>query len=138
MTSQRALKQIRIATALLAFTLAATPAFAVNKDMVQLQTQVRDLQEAVAHMQQANDERMGVMKDLVQQSADSVNRMSLNIDALQKQLQNRQQNQPQNRQQQNPQQQRPQQGSRPQGRPPQGRGPQQGRPQQRPPQQKKP
>ena len=90
MTSQRALKQIRIATALLAFTLAATPAFAVNKDMVQLQTQVRDLQEAVAHMQQANDERMGVLKDLVQQTADSVNKMSLSVEGLQQRMNSQQ------------------------------------------------
>jgi tol-pal system protein YbgF len=71
----------------------ASPAFAVSKEIVQLQTQVQQLQDAVARLQQSNDERMGVMKDLVQQSADSVNRMSLNVDALQKQLQNRQQNQ---------------------------------------------
>jgi tol-pal system protein YbgF len=71
----------------------ASPAFAVSKEIVQLQTQVQQLQDAVARLQQSNDERMGVMKDLVQQSADSVNRMSLNIDTLQKQLQNRQQNQ---------------------------------------------
>ncbi|WP_334267453.1 tetratricopeptide repeat protein [Edaphobacter sp. HDX4] len=73
--------------------LPASPAFAVSKEIVQLQTQVQQLQDAVARLQQSNDERMGVMKDLVQQSADSVNRMSLNIDSLQKQLQNRQQNQ---------------------------------------------
>lgn len=73
--------------------LPSSPAFAVSKEIVQLQTQVQQLQDAVARLQQSNDERMGVMKDLVQQSADSVNRMSLNIDALQKQLQNRQQNQ---------------------------------------------
>ncbi len=67
-------------------TLTATPAFAVNKDMVQLQTQIQQLQDAVARLQQSNDERMGVLKDLVQQSADSVNRMSVNMDALQRQL----------------------------------------------------
>ena len=65
----------------------ASPAFAVNKDMVQLQTQVQQLQDAVARLQQSNDERMGVMKDLVQQSADAVNKMSTSIDSLQKQMQ---------------------------------------------------
>ncbi len=66
---------------------AASPAFAgVNKDMVQLQTQIQQLQDAVARLQQSNDERMGVLKDLVQQSADSVNRMSLTVDTLGKQL----------------------------------------------------
>jgi tol-pal system protein YbgF len=64
----------------------SAPAFAVNKDMVQLQTQIQQLQDAVARLQQSNDERMGVMKDLVQQSADAVNRMSTNIDTLQKHM----------------------------------------------------
>ena len=66
-----------------------TPAFAiggVNKDMVQLQTQIQQLQDAVARLQQSNDERMGALKDLVQQSADSVNRLSVNMDVLQKQM----------------------------------------------------
>jgi TolA-binding protein len=74
--------------AAIAFTpLAATPAFAVSKEQVQLQTQIQQLQDAVARLQQSNDERMGVLKDLVQQSADSVNKMSVTIDGLQKQLQ---------------------------------------------------
>ncbi len=67
--------------------LPSSPALAVNKDMVQLQTQIQELQDAVARLQQSNDERMGVMKDLVQQSADSVNKMSANLDAVQKQTQ---------------------------------------------------
>jgi tol-pal system protein YbgF len=66
------------------------PAFAVNKDMVQLQTQVQQLQDAVARLQQSNDERMGVMKDLIQQTADSVNRMSVTVDTLHKQMQSQQ------------------------------------------------
>lgn len=62
------------------------PAHAVNKDMVQLQTQIQQLQEAVARLQQSNDERMGVMKDLVQQTADAVNRMSVTVGGLQQAL----------------------------------------------------
>jgi TolA-binding protein len=65
----------------------SAPAFAVNKDMVQLQTQIQQLQDSVARLQQSNDERMGVMKDLVQQSADSINKMSSTVEALQKQMQ---------------------------------------------------
>jgi tol-pal system protein YbgF len=80
------IKTPRLACAALAITLLATPAFAVNKDMVQLQTQVQQLQDAVARLQQSNDERMGVMKDLVQQTADSVNKMSAAVDTLQKQM----------------------------------------------------
>ncbi len=65
----------------------ATPSFAgVNKDMVQLQTQVQQLLDAVARLQQSNDERMGVLKDLVQQSADSVNRMSVTVSTLEKEM----------------------------------------------------
>src|ERR1017187_4199815 len=90
MIEYRVLKQTRLACAILAFTLAATPAFAVNKDMVQLQTQVQDLQEAVAHLQQSSDERAGVLKDLVQQTADSVNKMSVAVETLQQQMRTQQ------------------------------------------------
>ena len=76
------------ARTLLVFALCTpTSAFAASKEMIQLQTQVQQLQDAVARLQQSNDERMGVLKDLVQQSADSVNKLSVNVDALQKQLQ---------------------------------------------------
>src|ERR1700709_34142 len=64
----------------------SAPAFAVNKDMVQLQTQVQQLMDAVARLQQSNDERMGVMKDLVQQSADAVNKMSVSVSTLERGL----------------------------------------------------
>jgi uncharacterized phage infection (PIP) family protein YhgE len=67
--------------------LCSSPAFAVSKDMVQLQTQIQQLQDAVARLQQSNDERMGVMKDLIQQSADSVNKMAISVESLQKQMQ---------------------------------------------------
>lgn len=70
---------------LLASTL-TLPAHAVSKEMVQLMTQVQQLQDAVARLQQSNDERMGVMKDLVQQTADSVNRMSVTVGGLQQAL----------------------------------------------------
>jgi tol-pal system protein YbgF len=85
-------KPIRFASAtvLAATVLCCSPAFAVNKDMVQLQTQIQQLQDAVARLQQSNDERMGVMKDLIQQSADSVNKMSVAVEAIQKQLQSQQ------------------------------------------------
>jgi len=66
--------------------LAVPSAHAVNKDMVQIQTQIQELQTAVARLQQSNDERMGVLKDLVQQSADSVNKMSVVVDSLQLQM----------------------------------------------------
>jgi TolA-binding protein len=58
--------------------------------MVELQTQVRQLQDAVARLQQSNDERMGVMKDLVQQTADAVNKMSVQMNGIKLGMQNQQ------------------------------------------------
>ncbi|SNT01877.1 tol-pal system protein YbgF [Granulicella rosea] len=66
--------------------LAATPAFAVSKDMIQLQTQIQQLQDAIARLQQTQDENMGLIKNLVQQNSDSVNRMTATVDSVQKQL----------------------------------------------------
>ena len=86
------LKTIHPASAILlaAALFLGSPAFAANKDMVQLQTQVQQLQDAVARLQQSNDERMGVMKDLIQQSADSINKMAVTVDGLHRQLQSQQ------------------------------------------------
>jgi tol-pal system protein YbgF len=63
------------------------PAFAANKDMIQLQTQVQALQEQMARMQQSFDERMGVMRNLVEQTTDNINKMSVSVDNLNKSLQ---------------------------------------------------
>ncbi|MEO7029208.1 MAG: tetratricopeptide repeat protein [Acidobacteriaceae bacterium] len=74
---------------LTAFLLTASftlPAHAVSKEIIQLQTQVQQLLDAVARLQQSNDERMGVLKDLVQQTADSVNKMSITVGSLQQQV----------------------------------------------------
>src|SRR6266700_1132904 len=89
------MKPIRSACAVLlaAALFCGSPAFAVNKDMVQLQTQVQQLQDAVARLQQSNDERMGIMKNLIQQSADSINKMAVTVDSLHRQLQTQQETQ---------------------------------------------
>src|SRR5580698_679324 len=58
-------------------------AFAVSKEMVQLQTQVQQLQDMVQHLQTSNDERMGVLVNLVQQNTDNMNRMMASVNALQ-------------------------------------------------------
>jgi TolA-binding protein len=79
-----------LAASLVILSLVSVPAFAESKDMIQLQTQIQQLMDAVARLQQANDERMGVMKDLVQQTADSVNKMSVVVDGLKLQVQNSQ------------------------------------------------
>lgn len=66
---------------------AGFPAFAANKEMVQLQTQVQSLQDQVARLQQSIDMNMGVMKNLVEQSADSVNKMNAAVADLQTKMQ---------------------------------------------------
>ena len=66
---------------------APTPrAYAVSKEIIQLQTQVQQLSDMLQHLQQSNDERMGVLQHLVEQTADNVNRMSTQMTALQGQL----------------------------------------------------
>jgi TolA-binding protein len=82
-------RSLRLAVASLVFAGAASlPAHAESKDMIQLQTQVQALQDAIARLQQSNDERMGVLKDLVQQTADSVNKMSADVNGLKLGMQN--------------------------------------------------
>ena len=66
------------------------PSWGVNKDMVQLQTQVQQLQEQMTAMQRSFDERMGVMKDLVQKDTDTVNKLATALDTLQATLQKQQ------------------------------------------------
>ena len=73
-----------IAVALLA--LCASPVFAANKDMVQLQTQVQAIQDQLTQMKQSFDERMGVMRNLVEQSTDTMNKLNGTMSDLQKSL----------------------------------------------------
>ena len=81
------LKPVVAAVLMTALSFSAPRAFAVNKDMIQLQTQIQALQDAVSRLQQTNDENMGVLKSLVQQSADAVNKMSVTVDTMQRQAQ---------------------------------------------------
>ncbi|MGA9978671.1 MAG: tetratricopeptide repeat protein [Candidatus Sulfotelmatobacter sp.] len=67
--------------------LAPAPAWGVNKDMVQLQTQVEQLQQQMTSMQRSFDERMGVMKNLVEQDTDAINKAAAALTALQATLQ---------------------------------------------------
>lgn len=64
----------------------ATPAFAVSKEIIQLQTQVQALQDQIARMQQTFDERMGVMRNLVEQNTDGMNKITASMQDLQKAL----------------------------------------------------
>ena len=70
--------------------LAAAPAWGVSKEMIQLQTQVDTLQQQMTHMQQSFDERMGVMKNLLDQNTDTINKAASATTALQNTLQKQQ------------------------------------------------
>ena len=66
------------------------PAWGVNKETIQLQTQVQQLQEQMTAMQRSFDERMGVMKNLVEQDTDAVNKVAAALTNLQATLQKQQ------------------------------------------------
>ncbi len=63
------------------------PAFGVSKEIVQLQTQVQALQDQVARMQQSFDQSMGVMKNLIEQNTDTMNKLAGTLNQLQQTLQ---------------------------------------------------
>jgi tol-pal system protein YbgF len=63
--------------------LGVNPVSGANKDMVQLQTQVQQLQEQMTAMQRSFDERMGVMKNLVETNTDAVNKAVGALNGLQ-------------------------------------------------------
>ncbi len=65
---------------------AATPAFSVSKEIVQLQTQVQALQDQMARMQQSFDERMGVMRQLIEGSTDKMNQINTGMADVQRAL----------------------------------------------------
>jgi tol-pal system protein YbgF len=75
---------------LLCAALVAPRAHAESKEMIQLQAQMQQLQDAVARLQQSNDERMGALRELVQQTADAVNKMSVDVNGMKLGMQNQQ------------------------------------------------
>jgi len=64
----------------------ALPAFGVSKEIVQLQTQVESLQNQMTQMRQSFDERMGVMKNLIEQTTDNMNKVTGAVNNLQQSL----------------------------------------------------
>jgi tol-pal system protein YbgF len=79
------ISRISLPLSLLAVVLAAaTPAFPVSKEIIQLQTQVQQLQDQMARMQQSFDERMGVMRQLVEASSDKMNQINASMGEVQK------------------------------------------------------
>src|ERR1700756_1016295 len=75
---------------MVALGLASLPAHGASKEIIQLQTQVQQLQEQMTAMKQSFDERMGVMKNLVEQNTDASNKTTAAITALQNTLQKQQ------------------------------------------------
>jgi tol-pal system protein YbgF len=67
-----------------------TPAWGVSKEIVELQTQVQQLQQQMTSMQRSFDERMGSMKTLVEQDTDAVNKATAAVAALQSSIQKQQ------------------------------------------------
>jgi tol-pal system protein YbgF len=75
---------------LLVLCVGVAPAWGVSKDMVQLQTQVQQLQEQMTAMQRSFDERMCVMKNLIEQDTDAINKAVGALNSLQTILQKQQ------------------------------------------------
>jgi tol-pal system protein YbgF len=83
-------KRIALVFALF-LTLSIIPAYAVNKDIVELQTMVQQLQQQMTSMTRSFDERMGVMKNLLEQNTDVANKVNAAIGELQASINKQQQ-----------------------------------------------
>src|SRR6185437_6164222 len=83
------------AAAILLLSVTALPprAHAVAKEIIELQTQVSQLQDMISQMKQSNDERMGVLLHMVQQNADSITRMTTQVGAMQQAMSSQNENQ---------------------------------------------
>jgi tol-pal system protein YbgF len=65
----------------------------VAKEIIELQTQVSQLQDMISQMKQSNDERMGVLLHMVQQNADGISRMTTQVNAMQQAMSSQNENQ---------------------------------------------
>jgi tol-pal system protein YbgF len=70
---------------------ALVPAYGANRELVQLQTQVDQLQQQMTQMKQSFDERMGIMKNLLEKNTDAANKVTAAIEGLQTSLNKQQQ-----------------------------------------------
>src|SRR6185312_10105216 len=88
MLMARTMRKHFAAAAVLAVALACspTPAHAVSKEIVQLQTQVQQLLNMVQALQSSFDTRFGVLQNLAQQTANQATQMASTVSALQKQI----------------------------------------------------
>src|SRR5258708_14303293 len=75
--------------ALLVFTACASHSAAAadtQSQLIQMQAELHVMQDNMSRMQQSFDERMGVMKELLTQQTDNVNKMGTTVQNLQKSL----------------------------------------------------
>jgi tol-pal system protein YbgF len=81
-------KRPLVASALMLALLAALPRplHATDKTIIQLQAQVQDLQDALARLQQRNDERWALTKTALDQHADAMNKIAATLATIQQQL----------------------------------------------------
>jgi tol-pal system protein YbgF len=88
MLTGHSLRNRLVILAVVAALVASAPvkARAANKDIVELQTQVQQLMDAVQRLQSTVDAKFGLIQHLVEQTADNANRMSASVDELQKKL----------------------------------------------------
>jgi tol-pal system protein YbgF len=74
-----------LASLMLAFVLRPAPsAFAVSKEIIQMQQQLQTLQQAVDNLQKTVDTQTAVLKTLIEQADDSVNSMKAQMAELQR------------------------------------------------------
>jgi tol-pal system protein YbgF len=86
--------RIRLVLALflaLFLTIWITPAYGASKEIIELQTQVTQLQQQMTTMMRSFDERMGVMKNLLEHNTDAANKVSAAIGELQTSVNKQQQ-----------------------------------------------
>jgi TolA-binding protein len=77
---------IAVAALILLIGPAAIPAHAVSKDMVELQTQVQQLLDAVQRLQSTMDAHMGVLEHQSQQTADQTTQITTTVTTLQQKI----------------------------------------------------
>ena len=85
------MKLNRILFVLALFSICIAPAYGANKDIVELQTQVTQLQQQMTQMKQSFDERMGIMRNLLEQNTDATNKVTTAINGLQASINKQQQ-----------------------------------------------
>jgi len=70
--------------------LLALPSWGASKEIIQLQTQVQQLQDQMTQMKQSFDQQMGIVQHLIEQSTDNVNKVANQVNTLQTNLQKQQ------------------------------------------------